>query len=389
MRALCWTGVNSFEVQNVPDPEIVNPHDALMKVTLSSVCGSDLHLMGGYIPAMKPGDVFGHEFIGEVLETGPEVRKLKKGDRAVVISILGCGSCQHCGRQDYSCCDNTNPTPRMLENLWGHSPAGILGYSHALGGYAGCHAEYVRVPFADVNAFKIPEAVPDEKAVFVSDACPTGMQGAELADIQPGDVVAVWGCGGVGQMAIQSAWILGAGRVIAIDRYPMRLEFARRHGKAEVLNYTEVDVSEALIEMTGGRGPDRCIDCVGMEAHEDSLEFYYDMAKQQLMLQTDRGSALRQAIYVCRKGGTVSIMGVYAGFMDKFPVGALMNKALTVRTGQQHGQRYAERLFGHIEKGEMDPSFLMTHQMPLNESPKGYQLFKYDQDHCLRAVFRP
>lgn len=356
---------------------------------LSSVCGSDLHLMGGFVPAMKPGDIIGHEFMGEVVDTGAEVNKLKKGDRAVVVSILGCGQCQFCGTTHYSLCDNTNPTPAAIEYVYGHSPAGIIGYSHAFGGYAGSHAEYIRVPFADINACKVPDSIPDEKAVFVSDACPTGFQGADLAGIEPGDVVAVWGCGGVGQMAIQSAFILGAERVIAIDSHPMRLDMARKHSKAEVIDYTEVDVAEALIEMTGGRGPDKCIECVGMEAHEDSLEYVYDAAKQQLMLHTDRGSALRQAIHVCRKGGTVSIMGVFGGVMDKFPIGAIMNKALVIRTGQQHGQRYAERLFRHIEEGRMDPSFLMTHPMSLDEGPKGYQLFKYDQENCMRAVFRP
>jgi threonine dehydrogenase-like Zn-dependent dehydrogenase len=389
MRAVVWNGVNSIGTANVPDPEILNPHDMILKVRLSSVCGSDLHLMGGYVPAMLPGDVMGHEFMGEVVETGPDVTKLKKGDRAVVISILGCGQCFQCKQTQFSCCDNTNAKPAAIEYIYGHAPAGIIGYSHAFGGYQGSHAEYIRVPFADVNAFKIPESVPDEKAVFVSDACPTGYQGADLAGIQPGDVVAVWGCGGVGQMAIQSAFALGAERVIAIDGQPMRLKSTRQHTKAEVLNFHEVDVSEALIEMTGGRGPDRCIDCVGMEAVEDSPEFAYDLVKQQLMIHTDRGSALRQAIYVCRKGGTVSIMGVYGGFMDKFPIGAVMNKALTIRTGQQHGQRYVPKLFDLIEKGQMDPSHLLTHPMSLDQGREGYKLFKYGQDRCLRVVFKP
>ena len=279
MRALTWHGTNDLRVDTVPDPEIVSPRDAVIKVTMSSVCGSDLHLLGGYVPAMKPGDIIGHEFMGEVVETGCEVRRLKKGDRAVVVSILGCGQCEHCHRTDFSCCDNTNPKPLAAEEVWGHSPAGIIGYSHMLGGWAGSHATYIRVPFADVNVFPVPEGIPDEKAVFVSDACPTGFMGADLAGIQPGDVVAVWGCGGVGLMAIQSAWILGAERVIAIDRFPERLRLAKEHCKAEVIDYSEVDVHEALMAFTGGRGPDRCIECVGMEAHDYSAAYAYDTVK--------------------------------------------------------------------------------------------------------------
>ncbi len=388
MRALTWHGVNDLRVETAPDPEIVSPRDAILKVTMSSVCGSDLHLLGGYIPAMKPGDIIGHEFMGEVVETGREVRKLKKGDRAVAISILGCGQCEHCRRTDFSCCDNTNPKPLAAEELWGHSPAGIIGYSHMLGGWAGSHATYIRVPFADVNVFPVPEGIPDEKAVFVSDACPTGFMGADLADIQPGDTVAVWGCGGVGLMAIQSAWILGAERVIAIDRFPERLRLAREHCKAEVLDYSAVDVPEALMAFTGGRGPDRCIDCVGMEAHDYSAAYLYDAVKHQVFA-SERITALRQAIECCRKGGTVSVMGVYGSFVDKFPMGAVVNKALTIRSGQQHGQRYAERLFGHIQRGEMDPSPLLTHPMPLEQGPRGYDLFKNKKENCIRAVFRP
>jgi threonine dehydrogenase-like Zn-dependent dehydrogenase len=389
MRAIVWNGINSIGTERVPDPEIVNPHDVILKVRLSSVCGSDLHLMGGYVPAMKPGDIIGHEFMGDVVDTGRDVKKLAKGDRVVAISILGCGHCQFCATSLYSCCDNTNAKPAAVETLYGHSPAGIIGYSHAFGGYPGSHAEYIRVPFGDVNCFKVPDSIPDEKAVFVSDACPTGFQGADLAGIEPGDVVAVWGCGGVGQMAIQSAFALGAERVIAIDHVPMRLDIAARHTRAEVLNLKEVDVSEALIEMTGGRGPDRCIECVGMEAYEDGVEYAYDYVKQQLFLHTERGVTLRQAIHVCRKGGTVSVMGVFGGVMDKFPMGAVMNKALTIRTGQQHGQRYAERLFQHIEKGEIDPSYLLTDPMPLELGREGYNKFKYDQANCMRVVFRP
>lgn len=388
MRAVVWNGVNDLRVETMPDPEIVNPRDAIVRVTMSSVCGSDLHLLGGYVPAMKPGDIIGHEFMGEVVETGREVSRVKKGDRVIVISIIGCGQCEHCRRTDFSCCDNSNPKPMMAEAVWGHSPAGIIGYSHALGGWSGSHADYIRVPYADVNVFKVPEAIPDEKALFVSDACPTGFMGADLAGIEPGDIVAVWGCGGVGQMAIQGARILGAERVIAIDRFPERLRMAAERCGAEVLNYEEVDIPEALNEMTGGRGPDRCIDCVGMEAHSTGLMFWYDLAKQQVLL-SERIVALREAIRCCRKGGTVSVMGVYGAFVDKFPMGAIVNKGLTVRSGQQHGQRYVQRLFDHIESGAMDPSHLLTHPMPLEQGPRGYDLFKNKKEGCVRAVFVP
>lgn len=388
MRAVVWNGVNDLRVETMPDPEIVNPRDAIVRVTMSSVCGSDLHLLGGYVPAMKPGDIIGHEFMGEVVETGREVSRVKKGDRVIVISIIGCGQCEHCRRTDFSCCDNSNPKPMMAEAVWGHSPAGIIGYSHALGGWSGSHADFIRVPYADVNVFKVPEAIPDEKALFVSDACPTGFMGADLAGIEPGDIVAVWGCGGVGQMAIQGARILGAERVIAIDRFPERLRMAAERCGAEVLNYEEVDIPEALNEMTGGRGPDRCIDCVGMEAHSTGLMFWYDLAKQQVLL-SERIVALREAIRCCRKGGTVSVMGVYGAFVDKFPMGAIVNKGLTVRSGQQHGQRYVQRLFDHIESGAMDPSHLLTHPMPLEQGPRGYDLFKNKKEGCVRAVFVP
>jgi threonine dehydrogenase-like Zn-dependent dehydrogenase len=388
MRAIVWNGVNDLRVETMPDPEIINPRDAIVRVTMSSVCGSDLHLLGGYVPAMKPGDIIGHEFMGEVVDTGREVTRVKKGDRVIVISIIGCGQCEHCRRTDFSCCDNSNPKPLMAEAVWGHSPAGIIGYSHALGGWPGSHANFIRVPYADVNVFKVPEGIPDEKALFVSDACPTGFMGADLAGIEPGDIVAVWGCGGVGQMAMQSARILGAERVIAIDRFPERLRMAAERCGTEVLNYEEVDVPEALEEMTSGRGPDRCIDCVGMEAHSTGPMYWYDLAKQQVLL-SERIVALREAIRCCRKGGTVSVMGVYGAFVDKFPMGAVVNKGLTLRSGQQHGQRYVERLFGHIERGEMDPSHLLTHPMPLEQGPRGYDLFKNKKEGCVRAVFKP
>ncbi|GAB2781755.1 zinc-dependent alcohol dehydrogenase [Halomonas shantousis] len=389
MRALTWQGTDKLSVETLPDPEIVNPHDVIVRVTMSSVCGSDLHLLNGYVPTMKPGDVLGHEFLGEVVEVGSAVTGLAKGDRVITVSIIGCGHCEPCRRQEFSCCDNSNPNPATTEALYGYACGGIFGYSHAFGGYAGSHATYVRVPFADVNVFKVPEGISDEQALFVSDAVPTGYFGADIADIEPGDTVAVWGCGGVGQMAMRSAYLMGAERVIGIDRFPDRLALAKDKAGAEVLDYTQINIHEALVELTGGRGPDRCIDCVGLEAHTTGVEHVYDATKQTLRLQTERGAALRQAIRACRKGGTVSVLGVYAGLMDKFPMGAIVNKALSVRSGQQPGQRYIERIFEHIQKGELDPSYLLTHPMSLEDSPKGYEMFRDKDQQCLRAVFMP
>ncbi len=390
MRALCWNGTNDLRVERLPDPGIVNPKDAIVRVGLSSVCGSDLHLLDGFVPTMKPGDVIGHEFLGEVVETGREVTKLKRGDRVIVVSIIGCGGCWFCEHEHYSCCDNSNPNPGVTEAVYGNAAAGIFGYSHAFGGYAGSHAEYVRVPFADTGAFKVPDGITDEQALFVSDAVPTGFFGADLAGIEPGDTVAVWGCGGVGQMAIASARILGAERVIAIDRLPDRLQPAAERYGAEIINYEEAaDTHEMLMEMTGGRGPDRCIDAVGLEAHSTGLDYYYDKAKTALFMETDRISVLRAAIRACRKGGTVSVVGVYGGFVDKFPMGAIVNKALTLRSGQQPGQRYAERMFGYIQEGRLDPSWMLTHRWPLERGPEGYEMFKKKTDGCMRVVFDP
>lgn len=389
MRALTWQAPNRLSVETLPDPGIVNPKDAILKVIMSSVCGSDLHLLDGYVPTMHPGDVLGHEFLGEVVETGAAVTGLKKGDRAIAISIIGCGECGYCSEGHFNCCDNSNPNGQQTELAYGYSCAGIFGYSHAFGGYAGSHATYVRVPYADVNLFKVPDGVSNEQAVFVSDAAPTGYFGADRADIQRGDTVAVWGCGGVGQMAIRSAYLLGAERVIAIDRFADRLRLAEEKAGAIPLDYTRTDVHEALLELTGGRGPDRCIDCVGMEAHGTGIEQVYDKAKQQLRLHTERGAALRQAIRACRKNGTVSVLGVYGGLLDKFPMGAIVNKALTLRSGQQAGQRYVPRLFEHIQKGELDPSYLLTHPMDLEQGPEGYHLFKQKAQNCMRAVFLP
>lgn len=387
MKAVCWNGVNELAVQTVPDPRIVNPRDAILRVKLSTTCGSDLHLLDGYVPTMRQGDVIGHEFMGEVLETGAEVKKLKKGDRVVVISIIGCGNCYFCQHDLWSLCDNSNPNAWVLEKAYGKSGAGIFGYSHAFGGYAGSHAEYVRVPLADHGCFKVPDHLTDEQALFVSDAFPTGFMGADLCNIQAGDTVAVWGCGGVGQMAIRSAYLLGAERVIAIDRFPERLQMAEEQGKAEVLNYQDVNVLEALDEITGGRGPDHCIDAVGMEAHGTGPDYWYDRTKQALRLEADRPQVLRQMIFACRKGGTLSVMGVYGGLIDKFPMGPLMNKGLTLRAGQQHGQRYAQRLLDYVSRGEIDPSYLITHRMSLSEAPRAYQMFKKKDDACIRPVF--
>ncbi|MEA3251654.1 MAG: zinc-dependent alcohol dehydrogenase [Pseudomonadota bacterium] len=389
MRALTWQGTDKLSVETIPDPQIVNPRDAIVRVTMSSVCGSDLHLLNGYVPTMKPGDVLGHEFLGEIVELGSAVTGLAKGDRVITVSIIGCGHCEPCQRQEFSCCDNSNPNPATTEALYGYPCGDIFGYSHAFGGYAGSRATYVRVPFADTNVFKVPEGIRDEQALFVSDAVPTGYYGADIADIEPGDTVAVWGCGGVGQMAMRSAYLLGAERVIGIDRFADRLALAKDRAGAEVLDYTQVNVHEALVELTGGRGPDRCIDCVGLEAHTTGVEQLYDATKQKLFMHTERGAALRQAIRACRKGGTVSVLGVYAGMMDKFPMGAIVNKALSVRSGQQPGQRYVARIFEHIQKGELDPSYLLTHPMSLEDSPGGYTMFRDKDQACLRAVFVP
>jgi threonine dehydrogenase-like Zn-dependent dehydrogenase len=389
MRALCWNGINRLGVETVPDPTIVNPRDAIVRVILSTTCGSDLHFIDGYIPTMRHGDVIGHEFMGEIVEVGASVTRVKRGDRVVVPSFICCGSCWYCRNDLWSLCDNTNPNPELQEPLFGYPTAGIYGYTHAFGGYAGSHAQYVRVPHADTDCFVIPENVTDEQALFMSDAAPTGYMGAEFCNIHPGDTVAVWGCGGVGLMAQRSALLLGAGRVIGIDRFPERLKLARDMVGSVTIDYTAVDsVIDTLKELTGGRGPDACIDAVGMEAHGTGVQYAYDRVKQALHFHTDRGQALREAILACRKGGTLAILGVY-GVMDKFPVGAMMNKGLTVRTAQQHGQKYVPRLLEHASRGELDPSFLVTHRFSLEDAPRGYEIFKHKIDGCVRAVFAP
>jgi threonine dehydrogenase-like Zn-dependent dehydrogenase len=389
MKATCWFGKHDVRVETVPDPEIVNPRDAIVRITSTAICGSDVHLYDGYIPTMQRGDILGHEFMGEVVELGSAVSNLKIGDRVVVPFPIACGSCFFCKKQLYSLCENSNPNAWMAEKLWGHSPAGLFGYSHLLGGYAGGQAEYVRVPFADVGPIKIENGLTDEQVLFLSDILPTGYMAAENCDIQAGDTVAVWGCGPVGQLAIASAFLLGAERVIAIDRFRERLNMARDNSKAEILDYEEVDVLDALREMTGGRGPDACIDAVGMEAHGSGLVGKYDRVKQAMMLETDRPVALREAIMACRNGGTVSIPGVYGGFIDKMPIGSLVNRALTIKTGQTHVHRYLRPLLERIENGDIDPSFIVTHRLRLDDAAEGYKMFTNKEDQCVKVVLKP
>lgn len=389
MRALCWHGAKDVRVDNVPDPKILNPRDAILKITSTAICGSDLHLYDGYIPTMEKGDILGHEFMGEVVELGSGVTNLKIGDRVVVPFPIACGNCYFCEEQQHSLCENSNPNAAMAEKMWGHSPAGIFGYSHLTGGYAGGQAEYVRVPYADVGPIKVPDGLDDEKVLFLSDILPTGYMAAENCDIRPGHVVAVWGCGPVGQFAIQSAYLLGAERVIAIDRFPERLRMAREVSRAETINYEEVDVLDALKTITGGRGPDACIDAVGMEAHGVGLVGAYDRVKQAMMLETERPNALREALMACRNGGVVSIPGVYGGFLDKMPIGSFMNRSLTLKTGQTHVQRYLKPLLDRVQAGEIDPSVIITHRMPLEQAPDAYRMFRDKQDECVKVVLKP
>ena len=371
----------------MPDPRILNARDVIVRITSTAICGSDLHLYNGLIPSMERGDILGHEFMGEVVERGRGVKNLKVGDRVVVPFPIACGGCISCKRGLFSLCENSNPNAWMAEKLWGHSPSGLFGYSHLCGGFAGGQAEYARVPFADVGPLKIPAGMPDDQVLFLSDIFPTGFMGAEMCDIKQGDVVAVWGCGPVGQFAIASAYLLGAERVIAIDRFPYRLQMARDKAKAwEVINYEETSVFDRLMELTAGRGPDACIDAVGMEAHGHAAMYAYDRAKQALMLETDRPIALREAIRACRNGGVVSVIGVYGGFIDKFPMGSVMNRSLTIRSGQCHVQRYLKPLLKRIEAGEIDPSFVITHRMALKDAPKGYDMFLHKQDNCEKVV---
>ncbi|MDT5157043.1 MAG: hypothetical protein QOH51_1400 [Acidobacteriota bacterium] len=388
MKALCWYGRADVRVEDVPEPKILNPRDCILKITRTAICGSDLHLYDGFIPAMKPGDILGHEFMGEVVEVGAGVKNLKVGDRVVVPFPIACGNCFFCQKGLWSACDNTNPKAWMQEKVYGFSSAGIFGYSHMMGGYAGGQAEYVRVPFADVGPVKIPEGLDDEKVLFLGDIFPTGWMAAENCNIQEGDTIAVWGAGPVGLFAIKSAFMLGAERVVAIDRFPERLRLAEESG-AVTINYTDTDVYDALTSMTGGMGPDACIDAVGLEAHGTSIGAVYDKVKTMMFMATDRTTALREAILCCRKGGTVSIPGVYGGLLDKFPFGSAFDKGLTFKMGQTHVHRYLRPLLERVVQGEIDPSFLITHRMNLSDAPEAYKMFRDKQDDCIKVVLKP
>jgi threonine dehydrogenase-like Zn-dependent dehydrogenase len=389
MKANCWMGTRHVQVEDVPEPKILNERDAIIRITSTAICGSDLHLYNGFVPTMKRGDVMGHEFMGEVVELGKNVKNLAVGDRVVVPFPIACGHCLQCEREMYSLCENSNPNAWMAEKMWGYSPCGIFGYSHMLGGYAGGQAEYARVPFADVGPIKVPDNLEDEKVLFLSDIFPTGYMAADMCGIQPGDVVAVWGCGPVGQFAIKSAYMLGAERVIAIDRFKYRLDWARDKAGAETINYEEINELEALPEMTGGRGPDHCIDAVGLEGHAPGIEGAYDTVKTNLFMESDRPPALRHAILACRSGGTVSVAGVYGGFIDKFPMGAVVNRSLTIRSGQCHVHRYMRPLLQRIQNGEIDPSFVISHRLPLRDAPEGFRKFVNKEDNCLKVVLKP
>lgn len=393
MRALVWHGKGDIRCDTVPDPTIEDPRDMIVKITATAICGSDLHLLDGYMPAMEDGDILGHEPMGIVQEVGSSVKNFKAGDRVVVPFNISCGTCFFCEKELYSCCDTTNRDKEKADKLMGHAPAGLFGYSHLTGHYPGGQAEYLRVPYADVSPLKIEnDSLTDEQVLFLSDIFPTGYMAAENADIEPGDTVAVWGCGPVGQFTIRSAWMFGAGRVIAIDRVPERLEMAEKYGKAEVINFETIEgsVYDQLQEMTKGRGPDRCIDAVGAEAHgSGSFDALMDKAKAAVFLATDRAHVLREAIWCCRKGGTISMPGVYVGFLDKLPMGAFMNKGLTLKTGQTHMKRYTKPLLEKIEAGEIDPSLIITHNRPLEEGPELYKTFRDKKDGCIKVVLKP
>jgi len=390
MKALCWMGSSKVEVHTVSDPTILNPHDAIIKVTRTAICGSDLHLFDGFIPTMEEGDILGHEFMGIVEEVGKDVNNLQRGDRIVVPFTIACGNCEFCRKKIWSACDNTNPNAHLMEAAYGYSGSGLFGYSHMMGGYAGGQAQYVRVPFANVGPLKIESDLPDEKVLFLSDIFPTGFMAAENAQIQENDIVAVWGCGPVGQFSIASAFMLGAARVIAIDRFPERLELARSIG-AVTVDYSEEDVSvlTALKDLTGGVGPDSCIDAVGLEAHSAQLQGMYDKVKTALMLETDRSSVLRQAIQGVRKGGTVSIPGVYGGLLDKMPFGAAFGKGITMKMGQTNMHNYMKPLFARIEKGQIDPSYIISHRITLDEAPDMYKVWRDKKQNVTKIVIDP
>ena len=390
MKAVCWYGKHDMRVMDVPDPKILNDRDAIIKITTTAICGSDLHLYNGYIPTMEEGDILGHEFMGEVVEVGKEVKNLQKGDRVVVPFTIACGNCFFCQRDLWSACDNSNPTPEIAETLYGYSGSGLFGYSHMMGGFAGGQAEYVRVPFADVGPLKIPDSLEDEQVLFLSDIFPTGYMAAENCDIHAGDTVAVWGCGPVGQFAIKSAFMLGAEKVIAIDHYPARLQEAERENEnLTTINFDDVEVYDKSKDLTGGRGPDSCIDAVGLESHGTSPDALLDYAKASLFLATDRPHALRQAIFCCRKGGTVSVPGVYGGFLDKFPMGAAFGKGLTFKMGQTNMHKYMPKLLSAIEEGKIDPTFVISHRLKLSEAPMAYDKFNTDKDVWRKIVLKP
>ena len=390
MKANCWMGPQKMVVQDVPDPQIINKRDAIVKITSTAICGSDLHLYNGFLPMMEPGDIMGHEFMGEVVEVGSGVNNLSVGDRIVVPFPIACGNCSACQAEAYSLCENSNPNAYIAEKMLGHAPAGLFGYSHLTGGFAGGQAEYARVPFADIGHVKVPEGMTDEQVLFLSDILPTGYMGAEMCGIKPGDTVAVWGCGPVGQFAIASAYMLGAERVIGIDRFKYRLDMAREKAGAITINYEEVDsVPDVLKDLTAGRGPDHCIDAVGVEGHTHGVQYLHDRAKQMLRMQTDRPIALREAIMSCKSGGTISVIGVYTGLIDKFPMNAVMNRSLTIKTGQCHVQRYMKPLLERIEKGEIDPTRIITHRLPLEEAALGYDMFVHKRDNCEKVVLLP
>ncbi len=388
MKAVCWEGTDDIRVEQVPDPVLLNPRDAIVRITSSAICGSDLHLMDGFIPTMKSGDILGHEFMGEVVETGRGVTTLQQGDRVIVPFPIACGHCFFCTRDLWSCCDNSNPNADIAEQLYGFSPSGLFGYSHMMGGYAGGQAQYARVPYADVGPFKVPAHLSDDQVLFLTDIFPTGYMAAENCGITEGDTIAIWGCGPVGQFAIRSAFLLGASRVVAIDTVPERLRMADQAG-AETLDSMNDDIFHRLADMTGGLGPDACIDAVGMEAHGANIDYWYDKAKTMAFMATDRASALRQAINCCRKGGTVSIPGVYGGFLDKMPMGAAFNKGLTLKMGQTHVHKYLPTLLTHIENGDIDPSFVVTHRVPIDDAPEMYRTFRDKRDGCIKVVLQP
>lgn len=386
MKALCWEGKHSISLKKVSDPRILNPHDAIIKVTTAAICGSDLHLYDGYIPTMQKGDIMGHETMGEVMEVGPAVKNVKVGDRIVIPFDIACGKCSHCQNEEYSVCDNTNPNAELPEKLYGHGAAGLFGYSHMYGGYAGGQAEFIRVPFVDTNSLVIPKGIADEKVLFLSDIFPTGYMAAENCSIKRGDTVAVWGAGPVGQMAIRSAFMLGAERVLAIDHYQGRLDMAAASG-AEIINYEDVDgILDEINYRTGGRGPDSCIDAVGLEAHGHTITASIDRVKASIGLATDRLDVLRQAIQSCRKAGTVSIPGVYGGLLDKVPFGAAFGKGLTLKMGQTHTQKYMKPLLERILAEEIDPSFVITHRVKIEDGPAAYKVFHEEKSECIKVI---